>query len=77
MPVSIRLEADIERRLEGLAKATGRTKAFYIRQAITEHLQDLEDAYLAQAELEAVQAGRARTTPLDDLLRRYDEKLTG
>lgn len=77
MPVSIRLEADIERRLEALAKTTGRTKAFYIRQAITEHLQDLEAAYLAQAELEAVQAGRARTTPLDDLLRRYDEKLTG
>lgn len=72
MPVSIRLEEDIERRLDGLAKATGRTKAFYIRQAITEYLQDMEDAYLAKAELEAVQAGRSKTTSLDDLLHRYD-----
>lgn len=76
MPVSIRLEADIERRLEGLAKATGRSKAFYIRQAITEHLQDMEDAYLAQAELEAVKAGRVKPTSLDDLLRRYDQTMS-
>ncbi|WP_029012102.1 type II toxin-antitoxin system RelB family antitoxin [Niveispirillum irakense] len=77
MPVSIRLEEDIERRLDGLAKATGRTKAFYIRQAITEYLQDMEDAYLAKAELEAVQAGRSETTSLDDLLHRYDLPVSG
>jgi RHH-type rel operon transcriptional repressor/antitoxin RelB len=30
-----------------LAKKTGRTKTFYARQAIIEHLEDLEDYYLA------------------------------
>lgn len=71
MPVSIRLDADIENRLDALAKATGRSKAFYIREAIQEHLEDMEDAYIAQAELEAVRAGRSTTTSLEELVRRY------
>ncbi|MFV3130392.1 DUF6290 family protein [Niveispirillum sp. KHB5.9] len=71
MPVSIRLDADIESRLDALAKATGRSKAFYIREAIEKHMEDMEDAYLAQAELEAVRAGRSTTTSLEELMRRY------
>lgn len=71
MPVSIRLDADIENRLDALAKATGRSKAFYIREAIQEHLEDMEDAYIAQAELEAVRTGRSTTTSLEELMRRY------
>ena len=34
--------------IEALAQRTGRSKSFYARQAITEHLDDLEDAYLAE-----------------------------
>ena len=45
--LALRLPADIEKRLDTLAKSTGRTKSFYARQAIVEHLEDLEDAYLA------------------------------
>ena len=39
----IRLPADVEDRLARLTKATGRTKSFYAREAILEHLDDLED----------------------------------
>ena len=50
--LAIRLAPEIERRLELLAKKTGRTKTFYAREAILEHLEDLEDIYLATQRLE-------------------------
>ncbi len=45
--LAIRLPEDIESRLDALAKRTGRTKTFYAREAILEHIEDLEDAYVA------------------------------
>ena len=45
--LAIRLDQEVESRLEQLAKKTGRTKTFYAREAILEHLQDMEDYYLA------------------------------
>lgn len=45
--LAIRLDPEIESRLEALAKKTGRTKTFYAREAILEHLEDMEDYYLA------------------------------
>ena len=38
--LALRLPEDIESRLDKLAKATGRTKSFYAREAILEHLAD-------------------------------------
>ncbi|MCC9000182.1 MAG: DUF6290 family protein [Candidatus Contendobacter sp.] len=70
--LAIRLPADVEKRLDALAKATGRTKTFYAREAILEHLDDLEDIYLAEQRLEDIQAGRTQTVPLEDVMRRYD-----
>lgn len=49
--LAIRLDPDTENRLEQLAKKTGRTKTFYAREAILEHLADLEDIYLASQRL--------------------------
>lgn len=65
--LAIRLPDDIELRLDALAKATGRTKTFYARQAILQHIEDLEDIYLAESRLEALRAGRTKTTSLDDV----------
>lgn len=45
--LAIRLDPKIEERLTRLAKRTGRTKTFYARQAIEEHIEDMEDYYLA------------------------------
>lgn len=50
--LAIRLDPDIEKRLDRLAKMTGRTKTFYAREAILEHLEDLEDTYLATQRLQ-------------------------
>ena len=49
--LAIRLDTDTEARLDRLAKLTGRTKTFYAREAILEHLADLEDIYLATQRL--------------------------
>ena len=49
--LAIRLPEAIEKRLDALAKETGRTKSFYVREAILEHLEDLEDIYLATKRL--------------------------
>ncbi len=59
--LAIRLPAEVEDRLEALARATGRTKTFYAREAILKHLDDLEDLYLAEQRLIDVRAGRNRT----------------
>ena len=67
----IRLPEDIEQRLEALAKRTGRTKTYYAREAILEHLEDLEDIYLAEARLEEILAGRTKTIPLEQLVKKY------
>jgi RHH-type rel operon transcriptional repressor/antitoxin RelB len=49
--LAIRLDPDTEKRLDRLAKKTGRTKTFYAREAILVHLEDLEDIYLATQRL--------------------------
>jgi RHH-type rel operon transcriptional repressor/antitoxin RelB len=67
--LAIRLPDDIERRLDALAKRTGRTKSFYARQAILEHLGDLEDVYLAEKRLESLRARRTRSVPLSQVLK--------
>ncbi|MEI6715873.1 MAG: DUF6290 family protein [Verrucomicrobiota bacterium] len=51
--LAIRLDAQIELRLEQLAKLTGRTKTFYAREAILTYLEDMEDLYLAKQRLES------------------------
>ena len=69
--LAVRLPPEIEKRLEALAKRTGRSKVSYVREAVLEHLDDLEDLYLAEREMEAVRSGNAQTIPLDQLLKRY------
>jgi RHH-type rel operon transcriptional repressor/antitoxin RelB len=69
--LAIRLPEKIEKRLGRLAKRTGRTKTYYAREAILQHLEELEDIYLAEKRLEAVRSGRSRTIPLEKVMRRY------
>jgi RHH-type rel operon transcriptional repressor/antitoxin RelB len=52
MPITIRLGDDVEKRLDALAKTTGPTKTYYIRQALEEKLEEMEDIYIAQSRLE-------------------------
>jgi RHH-type rel operon transcriptional repressor/antitoxin RelB len=57
MAVSIRLDPEIERRLDQLASQTGRAKSYYLRELIVGGLDDLEDFYLADATIERVRKG--------------------
>ena len=57
--LAIRLNREVETRLEQLAKKTGRTKTYYAREAILEHLEDMEDYYLAVESLQ--QPGKLHT----------------
>ena len=50
--VSLRLGKKLEDRLEQLAEWTGRTKTYYIRLLLEEHLDELEDRYIAEQRLE-------------------------
>ncbi len=50
--LGIRLEPALEKRLERLAKRTGRSKSYYAREAIRRFLEDREDYLLAMAVLE-------------------------
>ena len=69
--IAIRLPKELEDRLDRLAKETGRTKTYYVREAITEHLSELEDMYLAERVLERVRAGTESTVQLEDMIARY------
>lgn len=67
--VSLRLPEALSKRLNRLAKRTGRTKSFYMIEAIREHLDDLEDLYLAEQRLIALHEGRSRTYSLEEVVR--------
>jgi RHH-type rel operon transcriptional repressor/antitoxin RelB len=49
--LALRLPPEIEKRLDALAKKTGRSKSFYAREAILRHIEDLEDYHLAMRRL--------------------------
>ncbi|ABB33775.1 CopG domain protein DNA-binding domain protein [Geobacter metallireducens RCH3] len=69
--LAIRLPEEIETRLDSLAKATGRSKSYYVREALVEYLDDLEDIYLAEKRLEDIRAGRTKTIPLEEVMKEY------
>jgi RHH-type transcriptional regulator, rel operon repressor / antitoxin RelB len=68
--LALRLPQAIEKRLEKLAKKTRRTKTFYAREAILQHLEDLEDLYLAEERLARIRSGEERTYTLAEVAKR-------
>jgi RHH-type transcriptional regulator, rel operon repressor / antitoxin RelB len=61
--LALRLPPEIEKRLDTLAKKTGRTKSFYAREAILRYIEDLEDYHLATRRL----ARSAQRVSLEEL----------
>lgn len=61
------MSKEMESRMNRLAKRTGRTKTFYARQALEEHIGDLEDLYIAEARLADIDAGRVVPLPWDEV----------
>ena len=69
--VSLRLPEDVSKRLENLAEMTGRSKTFYMIEAISQHIENLEDLYLAEQRLIASRSGKSKSIPLEDVMKRY------
>lgn len=67
MPVAVRLSPDEESRLKNLAEKTGRKVSFYIKHAIAEYLDDMEDLYLAEQSLIRVRSGQERTYTMKEV----------
>lgn len=69
--VSLRLPEDMKKRLDKIAKRTGRSKTFYMIEAINEKMEDLEDLYLAEQRTLALRAGRSKTYTQEEMEKRY------
>ncbi len=69
MTTSIRLPEELDARLEKLATKTGRSKSFYIKEAIEEHIADLEDFYLAEQRMRAYDP--AENATLAEMMKRH------
>jgi RHH-type rel operon transcriptional repressor/antitoxin RelB len=67
MAVSIRLDPEVEQRLDHLAAQTGRAKSYYLRELIEGGLDDLEDFYLADATMERVRKGQESVVTSSDV----------
>lgn len=59
--MSFRISDEIFDRLKKLADATGRTKTFYIQEAVNEQLTDIEDYYIAEKAWQEFQDGDKKT----------------
>ena len=69
--ISLRLPDEISERLNQLTKRTGRTKTYYIMEAIREHLDDLEDLYLAEQALLRIRSGQDEMISLEQAMAEY------
>lgn len=63
----LRLSEDLKARYERLAKTTGRTKTFYMTQALEESIDQFEYEYGLLKDVEDWRAGRLKTVTLDEL----------
>jgi RHH-type transcriptional regulator, rel operon repressor / antitoxin RelB len=70
--LALRLPPEIEARLDALAKRTGRTKSYYAREAILVHIEDLEDAYLAD---QRIRSDTGERISLEDVMAEYADDL--
>ncbi|WP_224963369.1 type II toxin-antitoxin system RelB family antitoxin [Geomonas subterranea] len=70
--VTIRIDEEVNERLARLASETHRPKSFYVREAILEHLDEIEDVYLAEKRLETIRSGSEEAIPLEEVMRRYE-----
>ena len=69
--LALRLPKEVEDRLDDPARKTGRTKSYYAREAILEHLDDLEDLYLAEQRMQE----NPQFVSFDEIVQRLDINL--
>lgn len=72
--IAIRLPKEIELRLNTLATSTGRTKSYYVREALLKHLANIENIYMAEKHSQNARAGSVRPTALKPAVKRRGGK---
>ena len=65
--VALRILQDLAGRYDRLASMTGRTKTYYLTQALAESIDRLEYEYSLMQKIEDWRAGRLQTVSLDEL----------
>lgn len=64
---ALRIPEDLANRYDRLAKSTGRTKTFYMTEALAAEIDRLEYEYGLMKKVEDFRAGRLETATLDEL----------
>ena len=64
---ALRMPEELAARYDRLAKSTGRTKTFYMTEALSESIDRLEYEYGILKKVEDWRAGRLETVSLDEL----------
>ena len=65
--MNVRIDEELDRRLDALAKRTGRTKSFYAVEAIKEFLEDQEDYFLAKDSLAEFRGSGETAIDMEDV----------
>jgi RHH-type rel operon transcriptional repressor/antitoxin RelB len=68
--INIRVDNALINKLERLAMRTGRTKSFYVKEALKEHLEDLEDIFLAEQRLDNMRRGKTKAVSWEEVKER-------
>lgn len=64
---ALRMPEDLAERYDRLARRTGRTKTYYMTEALAESIDRLEYEYGILKKVEDFRAGRLETVTLDEL----------
>lgn len=56
--LAVRLDPELEARFDAVAKRTGRSKSHYVREALIEKIEELEDIALLEEALRDPEAGK-------------------
>ena len=72
--IAIRLPKEIELRLNTLATSTGRTKSYYVREALLKHLTNIENIYMAEKHRQTTRAGAIQPVTLKPVVKRRATK---
>ena len=69
--LTIELPEEIENRIAALADAAHRSKNEYVQEIVERLLEDIEDAYAADAAYAEHLAGGRKATPLEEVMKEY------
>ena len=68
--ISVRLDSEISERLNILSELTGRSKSYYIKEAVEQRLDEMELIYLAQSRSENLRSEKSHTVSWEELKKR-------